>query len=404
MGPPLFGRPPGEDLAGPALLQPWVLRGMRARNRIVISPMQQYAATDGMANDWHLVHLARFALGGAGTVFVGSTAVEPHGRNTHGDLGLWHDGQVEPLARVARTLRTHGALPGIQIGHTGRKAGLQKWWEGHGPLGEADAARGEGPWPVVGPSALQVGPGWPVPRELSEREIQGLLAAFGEAARRACEAGFQILEVHGAHGYLVHQFLSPIANQRQDAWGGDARRRQRFPLAVAESVRRHWPAHLPLSWRISLPDLDDASISREEMLDYLRALRERGVDIVDASSGGGISSYPADLSRPAGGLDFRAGDGAMIRRETSLPVLAIGNIIAPEQAEQLLQRGEADLVAIGREALHNPNWAVHAEEALGVDNGHASWPRPYRMWMAKRAAAATAVRDAATLERLRHKR
>jgi 2,4-dienoyl-CoA reductase-like NADH-dependent reductase (Old Yellow Enzyme family) len=391
-------------MAAAALFEPWLLRGVRARNRVVISPMQQYAASAGMANDWHLVHLARFALGGAGTVFVGSTAVEPRGRNTHGDLGLWHDGQVEPLARIARILRTHGALPGIQIGHTGRKAGLQRWWEGHGPLGEADAARGEPPWPVVGPSALPVGPGWPTPHELTEHEIGGLLAAFGEAARRACEAGFQVLEVHGAHGYLVHQFLSPVANRRADGWGGDAQRRRRFPLAVAEAVRRSWPEHLPLSWRISLPDLDDGSLSAAELVDYLRALRERGVDIVDASSGAGITSYPADLSRPRGGLDYRAGDGAMIRRETGMAVMAVGNIILPEQAEGLLREGQADLVAIGREALYDPNWAVHAEQALGVDNGHATWPRPYRMWVARRAAAADAIRAAGTLERLRRAR
>lgn len=398
--PSLVAAPVRQATPGPVLFEPCTLRSVTMRNRVVISPMQQYSASDGMANDWHLVHLARFALGGAGTVFVGSTAVEPRGRNTHGDLGLWHDGQVEPLARVARILRTHGAVPGIQLGHTGRKAGLQKWWEGHGPLHEGDAARGEGPWTVIGPSALAVGDGWPLPHALNLREIGGLVHAYGESARRAREAGFEILEIHGAHGYLIHQFLSPIANQRDDAYGGDFERRQRFALEVAESVRRHWPAHLPLSWRLSLPDLDDGSMSPQQLVGFIRNLRERGVDVITASSGGGISSYPTNLSRPAGGLDFRASEGAMIRQEAGIAVMAIGGIVTPEQAESFLQHGEADLAAIGREALYNPNWAVHAEAALGVENGYASWPRQYRMWLAKRATDADRARNAATLARL----
>ncbi len=397
---PLFGLAPDQTVQGPALFAPCTLRGVTLRNRVVISPMQQYSASDGMANDWHLIHLARFALGGAGTVFAGATSVEPRGRNTHGDLGLWHDGQVEPLARIARILHTHGAVPGIQLGHTGRKAGLQKWWEGHGPLNEGDAARGEGPWPVVGPSALPMGEGYPVPHALTEREIGGIVHAYGESARRAFEAGFEMLEIHAAHGYLIHQFLSPVANRRDDAYGGDFERRQRFALEVVESVRRNWSTRLPLSWRLSLTDLDDGSLTREQLVRFVCALRERGVDVIDASSGGGISSYPANLSRPAGGLDFRVGDGAMIRREAGIAVLAIGGIVAPEQAELLLQQGQADLVALGREALYNPNWAVHAEAALGVDNAYATWPRPYRMWLAKRAAAADKVRDAVLLRRL----
>lgn len=359
---------------------------MRARNRVVISPMQQYSAHEGLANDWHLIHLARFSLGGAGTVFVGATAVTPAGRNTHGDLGLWHEGQIEPLARIARTLRTHGAVPAIQLGHTGRKAGLQKWWEGHGCLGEADAARGEGPWPVVGPSALPAGEHWPVPEALSIQGIAGLVAAYGEAARRAAHAGFELLEIHAAHGYLIHQFLSPIANQRNDAYGGSFENRQRLSLEVAQSVRRHWPADRPLSWRLSLADLDDQSMSPDQLLQWIRALGECGVDLIDASSGGGITSYPTDLRR-GGGLDFRADTGALIRRETGLPVLAVGGITDAHQAETLLQNGQADAIALGREALYNPNWPVHAEVALGANIDFSTWPRPYRMWLARRAQA-----------------
>lgn len=382
------------------LFTPWSCRDVAARNRVVISPMQQYAAHEGLANDWHLIHLARFALGGAGVVFAGATAVEPRGRNTHGDLGLWHDGQIEPLARVAHTLKTHGAVPAIQLGHTGRKGGLQTWWHGHGPLNQADAARGEPAWPVVGPSALPTGEGWPTPEALSVDGIARLVDAYGQAARRAHAAGFEVLEVHGAHGYLIHQFLSPVANTRTDAYGGDALRRQRFALEVAESVRRHWPRQLPLFWRVSLADLDSGDLRHEDLTGLCAALRERGVDVIDASSAGGISSYPTRLQSRRSDLDFRADDGQRLRHEAGVQVMAVGNIIVPEQAEALLQAGQADLVAIGREALYNPNWALHAERALGLDNGMAHWPRPYRMWLTRRAASADAVRDAADLRRL----
>jgi 2,4-dienoyl-CoA reductase-like NADH-dependent reductase (Old Yellow Enzyme family) len=211
-------------MSAPAVLMftPLALRAVTARNRVVISPMQQYSAADGVANDWHLIHLARFALGGAGIVFVGATAVEERGRNTHGHLGLWRDDQVEPLARIAHTLRSHRAVAAIQLGHTGRKGALQKWWEGHGPLGEADRLeRGEGPWPVVGPSALPAGDGYPTPHALTTAEVGDLVRTYGRAARRAREAGFQVLEVHGAHGYLIHQFMSPTSNRRDDGYGGD---------------------------------------------------------------------------------------------------------------------------------------------------------------------------------------
>ena len=201
------------------LFTPWQMRRVVARNRVAISPMQQYSAEHGEANDWHLAHLARFAMGGAGIVFVGSTAVEERGRNTHGDLGLWDERQVEPLARVARALRRSGAVAGIQLGHCGRKAGLQKWWEGHGPLGPRDIARGEGPWPTIGPSPLPVADNYRVPEAPDTVGVAQTVQAWGEAARRARHAGFEALEIHGAHGYLIHQFLHPLSNQRKDRYG-----------------------------------------------------------------------------------------------------------------------------------------------------------------------------------------
>lgn len=371
------------------LFTPYLLRGMRARNRVVISPMQQYSAADGMATDWHLAHLARFAMGGAGIVFVESTAVEERGRNTHGDVGLWKDAQIAPLARVAHALRRDGAVAAIQLGHTGRKAAAQTWWHGHGPLTEADAARGEPAWPVIGPSPLPVGPGWPTPEALQTANVEQLVLRWGEAARRAHEAGFDALEVHGAHGYLIHQFLSPVANQRTDRYG---RQRWRFALDVAEAVRAEWPDDKPLFWRISLADVVDGGLEFDDMVGLLRALRERGVDVVDCSSGGGISSYPTQGRSVSNSLLFRAELAARLRQATGLHVMGVGLVVAPQTAEDYLQAGQADLVALGREALYNPNWPVHAEVALGANDNYATWPRQYRMFLIRRAAAADALR------------
>lgn len=374
------------------LFTPWRLRGVQARNRVVIAPMQQSAGVEGMAGDWHLAHLARFAMGGAGIVFVESTAVEARGRNTHGDIGIWSDAHAAPLARIAASLKSHGAVPAIQLGHTGRKAGMQKSWQGHGPLTPADAERGEPAWPVIAPSPLPVGPGWPTPERLQTTDVEQLVAAWGAAARRAREAGFEVLEVHGAHGYLVHQFLSPVANQRTDRYGED---RRRFALEVAEAVRREWPDDKPLFWRVSLAAVEDGGLEFDEMTGLLRALKERGVDVVDCSSGGGISSYPTQGKSVSNNLLFRADEAARLRNATGLSVMAVGLVIDPQDAEGYLQAGQADLVAVGREALYNPSWAHHAEVALGANKDYDSWPQNYRTYMVRRAAAADPVRAAA---------
>ncbi|MET4579282.1 NADH:flavin oxidoreductase/NADH oxidase [Ottowia thiooxydans] len=373
------------------LFSPLKIRGMQARNRVVISPMQQYSGDEsGRATDWHLAHLTRFALGGAGIVFVESTAVEKRGRSTHGDIGLWEDEQIAPLARVAKALRDNGAVAAIQLGHTGRKASTQTWWHGHGPLGEADAARGEPPWPVVGPSPIPVGNGWPTPQTLSTTEVEAIVQAWANAARRAREAGFGALEVHGAHGYLVHQFLSPVANQRSDRYGQD---RWTFALEVAEAVRREWPEDRPLFWRVSLADVIDGGLDFDEMVGLLRALKERGVDVVDCSSGGGIASYPTQGRSVSNSLQFRAELAGTLRAATGLQVMGVGLIIEPQQAEAHLQAGQADLIGVGREALYNPNWAVHAEVSLGANKEYATWPQQYRSYLIRRAAAADALRS-----------
>lgn len=371
------------------LFTPYALRGMEARNRVVISPMQTCQGHDGMASDWHLAHLTRFAMGGAGMVFVESTAVEARGRNNHGDLGLWKDEHIQPLARVAHAIRQAGAVPAIQLGHTGRKAATQKWWKGNGCLTEADAAEGEPPWTAVGPSALPVGPGWPAPQALSTTEVEALVQAWGAAARRACEAGFEALEIHGAHGYLIHQFLSPVSNQRQDRFG---QHRMRFALDVAEAVRQAWPQDRPLFWRVSLADVADGGLEFDEMVDLLRSLKDRGVDVVDCSSGGGISSYPTQGKSVSNDLTFRATLAARLREASGLQVMGVGLVIDPQTAEAYLGAGQADLIGLGREALYNPNWPLHAEAALNVNRDYASWPQPYRTHLLRRAASADALR------------
>ncbi|MGJ7609645.1 MULTISPECIES: NADH:flavin oxidoreductase/NADH oxidase [unclassified Variovorax] len=373
------------------LFTPCTLRGMRARNRVVIPPMQQSSGVDGMATDWHLAHLARFAMGGAGIVFVESTAVEARGRNNHGDIGLWNDEQIGPLARIADVLRQGGAVPAIQLGHTGRKASTQKWWNGNGPLTAADAALGEPPWQAIGPSPLRVGPAWPTPQAPDTDEVEALVRSWADAARRAREAGFEALEVHGAHGYLIHQFLSPVANQRTDRFGLD---RQRFALEVAEAVRREWPDDRPLFWRVSLADVVDGGLEFEDMVDLLRGLKDRGVDVVDCSSGGGISSYPTQGRSVSDSLTFRAELAGRLRSATGLQVMGVGLVIDPRTAEGYLQAQQADLIAVGREALYNPNWALHAEAALGQNQDYATWPQPYRVHLSRRAAAANALRNA----------
>ncbi len=374
-----------------ALFKPIKIRGIHARNRIVISPMQQSTGVDGMATDWHMAHLARFAMGGAGIVFVESSAVEERGRNTHGDIGLWKDEHVAPMARIAEALRRDHAVPAVQLGHTGRKAAMQKSWQGHGPLTAADAERGEPAWPVVGPSAIALGPGWPTPHALETAEVEQLVRRWGDAARRAREAGFDILEVHGAHGYLVHQFLSPVANQRTDVYGQN---RWRFALEVAEAIRREWPDDKPLFWRVTLADVMDGGLEFDEMVGLLGALKERGVDVIDCSSGGGIASYPTQGKSVSNDLLFRAEQAALLREATGLKIMAVGLVVEPRVAEGYLQAGQADLVGVGREALYNPNWAVHAEAELGANHDYATWPHQYRTFLVRRAAAADRLRDA----------
>ncbi len=363
------------------LFSPFAVREVTLRNRVVISPMTQYLAEEGRPTGWHFAHLGAFAMGGAGLVFVESTKVEPRGVGTRGDLCLWSREHAEALRPIASFLREAGARPGIQLSHAGRKARIHRPWEGFGPRQDP---RGE---PVIGPSALAHGAGWPEPRAMTRADIRDVIEAWAAAARLALDAGFEVVEIHGAHGYLVHQFLSDTSNRRGDAYGGSLANRLRFALELAEAVRAAWPARLPLFFRISATD--EVGWGLEDSIALARGLRERGVDVVDCSSGGmGMRSPTAAGQAPGPG--YQVPYAARIRRDAGVATMAVGLIVRAQQAEAILQEGSADLVAIGREALYDPYWARHAAQALGEDLDFSGWPPPYGWWLARRNLAPNA--------------
>ena len=367
----------------PRLFSPLELRSVTSRNRLVLSPMCQYSAHEGVLSDWHLVHLGRFATGGMGVVFTEATVVQKSGRITHGDAGLWDDEQISSHAKVTQFLTRHGAIPAIQLGHAGRKASMQRPWFGNGPLNEDDMARGDIPWPIVGPSAEPVDEGWLVPRPMSHAEIADLIDDFVAATRRAYQAGYRIVEVHGAHGYLIQSFLSPIANTRNDAYGGDLKGRMRLALEVTEAVRAAWPNDLPLFFRLSAVDGVSDGWQLEDTVELARQLVALGVDVIDCSSGGIAGSATAARGRRQPG--FQVPYSERVREETGAMTQAVGLITHPRQAEEILQNNQADLIAIGREALDDPAFALHAAQMLGADPDYNDWPHQYGWWLVRRA-------------------
>ncbi len=371
-----------------ALLEPLTLKGVTLPNRIVISPMQQYmAGRDGLARDWHFVHLAKMAVGGAGLVFTEALAIEPDARVTYHDLGIWSDDHLEGLKRLAGGIADHGAVPATQLIHAGRKASVAPPYHGFEPLSEKDEAeRGEKPWPVVAASALEANPGWPVPRALSRDEIKRLLERFAECTKRARKAGFRVLDMHGAHGYLIHSFLSPLSNTRDDEYGGDLAGRMRFALEVADAVRSEWPAELPFFYRLSCIDDAEGGWTLDDSVALSRELAAHGVDVIDCSSGGlGRRTTPLIIPREPG---YQVPFAARIRAEAKVPTMAVGLIMDPHHANEIVESGQADLIAIGREALNNPNWGVQAQVALkGTDAYETEWPKSYAWWLHRRAKA-----------------
>ena len=337
------------------LFSPLTIREVTLRNRIGVSPMCQYSAEDGFANDWHLVHLGSRAAGGAGLVMVEATAVEARGRISPWDTGIWKDEHVAFLSRIAAFVRGQGAAAAIQLAHAGRKASVKRPWEGGAALRVE-----EGGWETVAPSAVPFREGDPVPHALSTGEIEGVIDAFAAAAGRALAAGFQIVEIHGAHGYLIHQFLSPLSNRREDGYGGSPANRMRLAMEIAEAVRRVWPAHLPLFFRASATDWVDGGWTPEETVELARGLRQRGVDLVDCSSGG--SSPHAQIPLGPG---YQVSFAERVRREAGIATAAVGLITTPEQANAIVASGQADLVLLAREFLRDPYFVLTAAAALG---------------------------------------
>jgi len=362
----------------PHLFRPFTLRGVTFKNRIVVSPMCQYQAVDGVAGAWHFAHHARFALGGVGGAVIEATGVVAEGRITPGCLGLWHDGQIEPLARIAAIYHAEGAPVGIQLAHAGRKASSAAPWDGAGPLAAADPAA----WRPVAPSAIAYGPDWPVPHELTAAEVDGLVAAFAAAAGRAVRAGLDFVEIHGAHGYLVHAFLAAVSNTRTDAWGGSPEKRMRFPLAVAEAVRAAVPDDMPVLYRASAVDSAAGGVSLDDTVALARALKACGVDLVDCSSGGILGPSASSVGAP--GLGFQVPYAAAVRAGAEIPTMAVGLIVSAAQAEAVLADGSADLVAIGRELLADSNFPYRAARELGLERPFEVLPRPYAFYLARR--------------------
>lgn len=378
-----------------ALFRPLTLRNVTLPNRITISPMQQYmAGRDGFVRDWHFVHLAKMAVGGAGTVFTEALAIVPEGRVTYHDLGIWSDDHIEGLKRLVGGIADHGAVPATQLIHAGRKASVAPPYHGFEPLSQKDAdERGEAPWPVVSASALAANPGWPTPSAMSLDEIKRFLDQVAAATRRARKAGFQVLDMHGAHGYLIHCFLSPLSNEREDEYGGDLQGRMKLALDVADAVRSEWPSDLPFFYRLSCIDDAEGGWTLDDSVELSRAFKSRNVDVIDCSSGGlGRRTTPLIIPREPG---YQVPFSDRIRKETGLPTMAVGLIMDPIHANSIVEKGEADLIAIGREALNNPNWGLHARIALeGLDAYEPTWPKPYGWWLVRRAKALEASKQA----------
>jgi len=366
------------------LFSPLQIRDVTIKNRIGLSPMLTYAANNGHMTDWHFAHYAKYAVGGAGLIMMESTKADARGCTTPRDPGLWHDDFIPAIARIASFVKSYGSVVGIQLGHSGRKARNAVPWEGREPLGRDQKRVDNGEdWDLIGPSAIAASAKADIPLELSVADIQDQIETYGQAVMRAEKAGLDIVEVHGAHGYLVHQFLSEKANQRTDAYGGSFNNRMRFALELVEHVRSIWPQGKPLFYRISA--VDEAGWGIEDSVKLCRELKRLGVDVIDCSSGGmAEGSVVAGNTRP--GYGYQVPYAARIKEGADMMTQAVGLIIHADQAERILQNNQADLVAIGREMLHNPNWVYDAADKLGEANVFKTLPDNYGYWLEKRAS------------------
>jgi 2,4-dienoyl-CoA reductase-like NADH-dependent reductase (Old Yellow Enzyme family) len=339
------------------LFQPLSLRSLTLRNRIAVSPMCQYSSQDGFATDWHLVHLGSRAVGGAALVIAEASAVEPRGRISPHDLGIYRDEHIEMLARITTFIKENGAIAGIQLAHAGRKASTHRPWEGSGEITKA-----EGGWQTIAPSAVRFASNYPLPREMTKDDIAEVVQHFQDAARRALVAGFQVIEIHGAHGYLIHEFLSPLSNQREDEYGGDLNNRMRFLLEVTDAIRAVWPDSLPLFVRLSATDWTEGGLTIEDTVQIARELKKHRVDLIDASSGGNVATAQIPLAP-----NYQVPFAERIRNEANIDTGAVGLITEPQQANEIISHERADLVFLARELLRDPYWPLHAAHALQYD-------------------------------------
>lgn len=348
------------------LFDQWSQRGVTGRNRIMVSPMCQYSCEklDGLATPWHAVHLGSRAVGGAGIVCTEVAAVSPEGRISPQDLGIWSEAHAEALAPITAFIKEQGAIPAIQMGHAGRKGSTQRPWEGRGFLGPESHG-----WTPLAPSAKPFDPSWPAPRAMTKADIARVQDEFERGARMADAAGFELLELHGAHGYLMHAFMTPLANERTDEYGGSFENRIRFALEIVTRVRKVWPERKPLWIRLSVTDWVEGAWDPEQCVELVKRLKTMGVDTIDCSSGGG------DLTgRVISGPGYQVQFSAQVRRECNIPTGAVGLIEEPQFAEDILQRGDADFIIMARAHLRDPYWTIHAAQALGVD---IPWPNQY---------------------------
>ncbi len=346
------------------LFQPFSLRDITFRNRIAVAPMCQYSSTDGFATDWHLVHLGSFAIGGAALVMTEATAVEARGRISPQDLGIYLDEHIEMLSRITRFIREQGAHPAIQLAHAGRKASTYRPWSGHGEVSVE-----EGRWQTVGPSAQRFSETYPLPEEMALEDIATVVQSFQVATQRAMQAGFEVIEIHAAHGYLLHEFLSPLSNLRNDAYGGSLENRMGFLLEVVDAVRAVLPPELPLFVRVSASDWTEGGLTIEDTVEVARALKKHGVDLIDVSSGGNIANAKVPAA-PGYQVPF----AEAVRKQANIPTGAVGLITDPVQANDILRYHEADMIFLARELLRDPHWPLRAAHVL---RENVAWPRQY---------------------------
>ncbi|WP_423149248.1 NADPH dehydrogenase NamA [Rubrolithibacter danxiaensis] len=347
-----------------SLFNPITIKGIRIKNRIAVSPMCQYSSFDGFSNDWHLVHLGSRAVGGAGLIISEATAVSPEGRISPEDLGIWKDEHITGLKRITEFIESQHAVAGIQLAHAGRKASVASPWKGGKPVSEDN----EG-WKTVAPSAIPFNDGSPVPAELTQQEIEELIAAFGKAARRAVRAGFKVIEIHAAHGYLLHQFLSPLSNRRNDEYGGSFENRIRLLLQVTEEINKEWPSDYPLFVRVSTTDWTEGGWNIEDSIKLSKELKKLQVDLIDCSSGGNVPHAKIPV-----GPCYQVGFAERIRKEAGILTAAVGFITQAEEAESIIETGQADIILLAREFLRDPYFPLHAARTLHYD---IDWPVQY---------------------------